>query len=300
MNRLLLTLSAIFLCISFCNAQTRAKVTGTITDCETEYPLEGVAITAGEADTIYTDSQGNFTLNITNGIYTVLMEKEDYLPLIMFEANLAGLMTLDTCLSMNNPSMGISPDDIYIWIKPEGYGAYEHVNLTNYGSSVVSWNSVVEYGNYSDGKDYDWLSSLDQMNGTIMPGEYMELEFEIDPSNINTSGTYDATVYFYYGGGNFVEELYISFYYGWLSVEDIKNVTQLTILPNPSESFINIDFNNNSYKYIILDINGKIVHKGTEEQNSNTINIQSIPSGTYILKLEDENHQISVGKFVKQ
>lgn len=298
MNRILFTISILLLSTSFCFPQTRAKITGTITDCETGNPLEGVAITADESDPVYTDVDGNYTLNITNGTYNLLMEKEDYLSLFMFQIDLSGLMTIDTCLGMDYPSLSVSPDEIFTYILP-GSTIWEWVTLSNYGSSVVSWHSVVEYGNDSDWKNYDWLSSLDQMNGIVMPGEYMELEFEINPSNLTYCGIYDATVYFYYGDGNFVKELHISIDYNWVSIEEIHKDICINVTPNPAESYIS--FNNQSAGCCyIYNIDGKLITKYFLKSSKASVNIEKLLPGTYILKLEDEEYNVSVGKFVKK
>jgi hypothetical protein len=49
-----------------------------------------------------------------------------------------------------------------------------------------------------------------------------------------------------------------------------------------------------------LSRNGKTIDQGILPPGENTINVEALPPGIYILKLEDENHQVSVGKFVKQ
>lgn len=63
---------------SACNAQTRARLSGTITTCETDEPMEGVCITCETADPIYTDVDGHYTLAITSGTYDITMEKEGF------------------------------------------------------------------------------------------------------------------------------------------------------------------------------------------------------------------------------
>jgi hypothetical protein len=296
MKQLILALIIILVIATVCNAQSKAQVTGTITDCTSGAPLENVAITAGSSNPVYTDAEGNYTLNISNGMYDLVMEKEDYISLLIDNINLTGLITMDTCLSMDYPSMGVSPNEIIFWLEPGGSLIHtEEISLTNYGSSTVTWNSVVEY---TTGEEFNWLSSLDQLNGSILPGETNYMYFEINAENITYHSFYEAIVYFYYGEGNFVKELYVGFQYGWLSIDEVSDDLHLNILPNPAKSKINIESSGEKSYYQIFNINERVVMSG--ELCQNTISIEALPPGIYILKLEDENHQVSVGKFVKQ
>jgi hypothetical protein len=84
-----------------------------------------------------------------------------------------------------------------------------------------------------------------------------------------------------------------------LALNDFNNST-FNLYPNPTKKILNINSNNTfSFKSVsIFDLNGKIVLKAKIENNS--INVQSLTSGTYIVLLIDENGKNYSSKFIKE
>ena len=82
-----------------------------------------------------------------------------------------------------------------------------------------------------------------------------------------------------------------------LDMEERKPLDkQISIHPNPTSTFINIDSGNekiNSWE--LFDISGRSVLKG----NSTQINVQSLPKANYILKINTANQKVTKKVIVK-
>ena len=71
-----------------------------------------------------------------------------------------------------------------------------------------------------------------------------------------------------------------------LSIVDIEQPAQgIKVYPNPASDFIKIEGILQQSEYEIIDISGRIVMKGKTE-NQNSINIQSLVKGSYLLHIE--------------
>ena len=60
------------------------------------------------------------------------------------------------------------------------------------------------------------------------------------------------------------------------------------VYPNPAHSFVNIEFDNlpvNCSTIEILDMNGKSLIKKFPESKTNTIEVNQLPTGMYILRV---------------
>ncbi len=75
------------------------------------------------------------------------------------------------------------------------------------------------------------------------------------------------------------------------SVEEIK------IYPNPTGDFINIRTNELIKSVVIINMEGKIIR--TLNDNFNQINVQNLPNGSYILKMELAD-KFFIKKFIKK
>jgi hypothetical protein len=86
-----------------------------------------------------------------------------------------------------------------------------------------------------------------------------------------------------------------------LSVEKVNNETdELFIYPNPVSTEIKMSVNfsyQNDSKYSILDINGRSIKSGNI--NSNTISVEELTAGLYILKLNVNGKRV-LKKFIKK
>lgn len=74
-----------------------------------------------------------------------------------------------------------------------------------------------------------------------------------------------------------------------------SNLIQFNIYPNPAQDFIIIDLENDVTSVEIYSLQGQKILVS----NSKEINISSLNSGIYFLKIEDENGSVASQKFVK-
>jgi hypothetical protein len=83
------------------------------------------------------------------------------------------------------------------------------------------------------------------------------------------------------------------------AIKSLSNQLGVKIFPNPATDFITIETNENSKNgtYYLLDINGKIIQHAVLNKLQ-TIEITSLPSGIYFIKLEIAG-KIAYEKFVK-
>lgn len=87
-----------------------------------------------------------------------------------------------------------------------------------------------------------------------------------------------------------------------VSIEQIlQTMNESRIYPNPASDFLTINTENESY-YNIIDSRGIVLQQGSLNVGLNDIQISSLQSGTYILKIynEDKKHPNKTMKFIKQ
>lgn len=77
-------------------------------------------------------------------------------------------------------------------------------------------------------------------------------------------------------------------------INKLENEEELSIFPNPTSSFININNSTNS-TYTIYDLYGKEVLKGQLSASYNSINVKTLKSGLYFFVTEQQ-----ILKFIKQ
>ena len=72
-----------------------------------------------------------------------------------------------------------------------------------------------------------------------------------------------------------------------LSINNNENIDTIIVYPNPVNDFLNIQSLHPNLKFTVFDINGKQIFNGT--LISNQISVSHLKSGTYIIKLIDDN-----------
>lgn len=84
---------------------------------------------------------------------------------------------------------------------------------------------------------------------------------------------------------------------------DRKPETSITIYPNPSQEFINIETNNiiDTFRVEIIDYNGKTLDNLIlPKENYHTIPIKNIPQGIYHIKIYRNDEVIKTERFIKK
>ena len=89
-----------------------------------------------------------------------------------------------------------------------------------------------------------------------------------------------------------------------LSTNEIKNTTiaQLNVFPNPSSNIINVIIENykptSAASIKVYDMQGKEVKHIASVNSENTISIEDLAPGQYILNLIDRNKKVANKTFV--
>lgn len=79
-----------------------------------------------------------------------------------------------------------------------------------------------------------------------------------------------------------------------IATNQINNNEDVTIFPNPVIDYLSVKFSNSEtgkLKFLILDIQGKLILKGEIDINSfrSSIDMTQIPKGAYLLYITNEN-----------
>jgi len=79
----------------------------------------------------------------------------------------------------------------------------------------------------------------------------------------------------------------------------------LTAYPNPTTSYLMLQIDasaalsNQSMSYQLYDISGKLLESNTIVASSTTIKMEQIPTGTYLLKVTQNNKEVKTFKIIK-
>lgn len=82
-----------------------------------------------------------------------------------------------------------------------------------------------------------------------------------------------------------------------MSVQDLNQESIVEIYPNPTSGIVNIQSEKNIKQIQLISVEGKIVRK---YKNENQLNIQDLPKGVYVLKVQLENGKMEVKKLIKK
>jgi Secretion system C-terminal sorting domain len=87
-----------------------------------------------------------------------------------------------------------------------------------------------------------------------------------------------------------------------LGAEDVTKANwNIEVYPNPAKDFLTLKVpsENSINNFMVFDVAGKNVKSG-ELNNSNTINLQALPNGHYIIKFVNTNGDSQLVKIVKE
>jgi F5/8 type C domain/Secretion system C-terminal sorting domain len=86
------------------------------------------------------------------------------------------------------------------------------------------------------------------------------------------------------------------------SVSTTPPLKNLTISPNPTTNFVNIELPSNpkeATEVVVLDIKGRVVHQKKISDKVVQIDVNSWVDGLYFVKIRTKNEELQTGKFVK-
>jgi len=110
---------------------------------------------------------------------------------------------------------------------------------------------------------------------------------------IGASGTDDYTL----DNGSF----YFFKYQNPTFIKDNLTEDNISVYPNPANNYLKIDIANNDVSGIdIYNITGQKVLSQNKTGNSGTVNISSLPKGSYLLKIKTTDNKTGIVKFIKR
>mgnify|MGYP006131482953 CR=1 FL=1 len=150
-----------------------------------------------------------------------------------------------------------------------------------------------EFINYDDmAISGDATSGVGEINASLLhnswTGNLSQLELYIRNDNTNTGST----------SGTFTID-YIEFYYDTsLGLDDnnLGDEKSVSLFPNPVSDMLSVKSSSVIKKLEVFNLLGQ---KVMVRENTNSLNVNRLESGAYILKIVDENDFISTKKFIK-
>ncbi|MES2566837.1 MAG: SBBP repeat-containing protein [Bacteroidota bacterium] len=86
-----------------------------------------------------------------------------------------------------------------------------------------------------------------------------------------------------------------------VGIHQVDILNELTLFPNPSSGILFINLNNNSFAEIaITNILGELIYKTTTKTQQTEIDLRTEPIGIYLIKMTDENKNVTSKKIIKQ
>lgn len=128
----------------------------------------------------------------------------------------------------------------------------------------------------------------------------------LSPFNNEVKAFYISSTYFWYKKGvkNFIMMTKSSDYNGETKFETAylgfpKPIENFIIYPNPAKDYFTINLNSELAEISMIDINGRFIDLEFEHQkNKIHVSIHNIQSGTYFVKIVDQNQNILFKKVV--
>jgi hypothetical protein len=81
-----------------------------------------------------------------------------------------------------------------------------------------------------------------------------------------------------------------------LGVDDFSSTEKIELFPNPVKDILSIDSRSGIKKLAVFNLLGQ---KVMVKENTNSLNVNKLKPGAYILKIVDENDSVSTKKFIK-
>jgi len=87
-----------------------------------------------------------------------------------------------------------------------------------------------------------------------------------------------------------------------VAIQNIENLLEFIIYPNPTNSYLQVDLNNNvlDFEVQIFNILGQSILREQKNQSSFILDTRNLQSGVYYIKLSDNNGETFVKSFLKE
>ena len=81
-----------------------------------------------------------------------------------------------------------------------------------------------------------------------------------------------------------------------VSINEKSKDLKISLFPNPTSNNVNINieqFNSQTTKYNLIDLNGKLILKGDLSNKNTTIDMEILPPATYFINVFDRKNNIN-------
>jgi len=170
--------------------------------------------------------------------------------------------------------------------------------VTSYwDSSSNMWvdNKKYEYL-YVDSKNQNWITSYwDSSNNTWVENKKYEYQYD------NNKNQTLETCYIWDNAWTKISTAQYNYYYSPLTVNSMFQINReqpVTVFPNPATNYITVKGTTGSV-ITVSDLSGGIIYKQVMANESNTIDVSSWASGTYLTSVETGNNR-TVSKIIKK
>ena len=203
----------------------------------------------------------------------------------------SGLAYLDECGDCVEGNTGLKPcslNEEYIWTKPSNALPVELIqfdgelieNRTRLNWSTASEENVAGFEIQKSNNATDW-ERLHFVSANNQPSLYQEWD----------KNPFEGITYYRLR----IIDLDISFEYSNIISVYRGNVADILVFPNPTSESINVSFKskaNTDVKVEVVDVLGRTVFSQNvfstiEKNHSINIDLQHLPSGSYLLSLQD-------------
>ncbi len=85
-----------------------------------------------------------------------------------------------------------------------------------------------------------------------------------------------------------------------IGINEVSIDLKLLVYPNPTTNYLTLNVEDNTdLNYQLSDIRGKIIESEKVSSNSTSINVVSLPTATYLLKVSKNKQVIKIFKIIK-
>lgn len=96
------------------------------------------------------------------------------------------------------------------------------------------------------------------------------------------------------------DELFVTRFSSVTTAVAPVNEQRISVYPNPTTDKINITTQSSGVTYKLMNVTGSLLQTGILQQGTNSVSLDNIASGIYLLQLTDGNGNIKVTKVIKE
>ncbi|MFD1064041.1 T9SS type A sorting domain-containing protein [Winogradskyella litorisediminis] len=188
--------------------------------------------------------------------------------------------------------------DFYVFSPQRNNSEPETVNIAPGSSITLDINGMVTTTRYFERLDtdqYQWFKDEVAISGAN------QSTYTISNPQESDSGVYYCEITNSTVDGLVVKRADITLNVNAsLGIDDVE-ISNFKLYPNPTTDWITISANAlQNATATIYDLNGRLVQRNALKSNTNTVNIQNLTAGVYIMKITTSENKTVTKRFVKQ